>query len=164
MNVPNMALSARQPWAWALIHGGKDVENRGEMAIRRGGMRTLVGKRIAIHAAKGMTRAEYERARDFMASIGVSCPAPADLERGGIIGSAFLASVVKEHTSPWFFGPRGLCLIHPEPVPFIGARGELGMFPWSPNLAQPEPPAKWMQSRPSQCELGECGLFDGVPA
>jgi hypothetical protein len=143
--VPHVALSVRQPWAWALIYGGKDVENRSEIAIRRGGMRAQIGKRIAIHAAKGMTRDEYERARVFMFGIGVTCPAAADLERGGIIGSAFLASVVSEHTSPWFFGPRGLCLIYPEPVPFIGATGELGMFAWSPNYAKPEPPAKWMQ-------------------
>lgn len=142
--VPRMALSVRQPWAWVIVFGGKDVENRGEMAIQRGGMRAQVGKRIAIHAAKGMTREEYESACDFMAGIGVTCPPAADLLRGGIIGTAYLASVVKEHTSPWFFGPRGLCLIRPEPVPFIGASGELGMFPWNPNFAQPAPPAKWM--------------------
>ena len=59
-----MALSVRQPWAWALIHGGKDVENRTEMAVRNGGMRAQVGKRIAVHASKGMTREEYESARE----------------------------------------------------------------------------------------------------
>lgn len=141
--VPSIALSVRQPWAWALIYGGKDVENRSEAAVRHG-MRAQVGKRIAIHAAKGMTRDEYESARDFMSSIGVSCPPAANLERGGIIGSMFLASVVADHTSKWFFGPRGLCLIRPEAVAFIGATGELGMFSWSPNYAQPDQPAKWM--------------------
>lgn len=141
--VPGIALSVRQPWAWALIYGGKDVENRTEPAVRHG-MRAQVGKRIAIHAAKGMTREEYQDARDFMSGLDVECPAAADLQRGGIIGTAFLASVVKEHTSPWFFGPRGLCLIRPEPTPFIGASGELGMFSWSPSFCQPCAPAKWM--------------------
>ena len=145
--VPSIALSVRQPWCWALIHAGKDVENRSEAAVRHG-MRAQVGKRISIHASKGMTREEYDSARDFMAGIGVECPAAGDLLRGGIIGSAFLASVVDEHISPWFFGPRGLCLIRPEPVPFIGASGELGMFSWSPNFAQPEQPAKWMLPQP----------------
>ena len=139
--VPSIALSVRQPWAWALIYGGKDVENRSEASVRNGGMRAQIGKRIAIHAAKGMTRDEYESARDF---IGATCPAAADLLRGGIIGTAFVASVVSTHTSRWFFGPRGLCLTHPEPAPFIGASGELGMFSWSPNFAQPDRPAKWM--------------------
>ena len=149
--VPAMALSVRQPWAWALVHGGKDVENRTEMAIRNGRMRAQIGKRIAIHAGKGMTREEYESAADFMISLAVGCPDPADLLRGGIIGTAFLASVVSEHTSKWFFGPRGLCLIRPEPVPFIGASGELGMFSWGPSFAQPEQPAKWM--RPPALDL-----------
>lgn len=143
--VPPMALSVRQPWAWALIHAGKDVENRTEMAVRNGGMRAQVGRRIAIHAGKGMTRAEYESAADFMISLAVGCPDAADLQRGGIIGTAYVASVVSEHTSRWFFGPRALCLIRPEPTPFIGAQGELGMFAWSPNFSQPEPAAKWMR-------------------
>jgi hypothetical protein len=142
--VPDIALSVRQPWAWALIFGGKDVENRGEMSVQKGGMRAQVGKRIAIHAGKGMTREEYESAAAFMAGIGVVCPAAADLLRGGIIGTAYLASIVNEHISKWFFGPRGLCLIRPEPVPFIGASGELGMFAWNPSFAPPAPPARWM--------------------
>lgn len=142
--VPRTALSVRQPWAWALIYGGKDVENRTEASVRMGGMRAHIGKRIAIHASKGMTREEYDSAKGFMATIGVECPAAADLLRGGIIGTAYVASVVAEHTSPWFFGPRALCLIHPEPTPFIGAQGDLGMFPWSPNFAQPDAPARWM--------------------
>lgn len=145
--VPTVALSVRQPWAWALIYGGKDVENRSEAAVRHG-MRGTVGKRIAIHAAKGMTRDEFESARDFMSSIGVCCPAAGDLLRGGIIGSMFLASVVSEHTSKWFFGPKGLCLIHPEETAFIGATGELGMFNWSPNFCEPDRPAKWMTPQP----------------
>ena len=36
---PSVALSVRQPWAWAIIHGGKDVENRTKYAITLGGMK-----------------------------------------------------------------------------------------------------------------------------
>jgi hypothetical protein len=39
------ALTVRQPWAWAIVHGGKDVENR---------TRNLAGSYrgpVAIHAA-----------------------------------------------------------------------------------------------------------------
>ena len=42
------ALTVKQPWAWAIIHGGKDVENRSWMPNL--GPR---GMRIAIHAGKG---------------------------------------------------------------------------------------------------------------
>lgn len=141
--VPTIALSVRQPWAWALIYAGKDIENRSEAAVRHG-MRAQIGNRIAIHAAKGMTRDEYDSANEFMSSIGVCCPPAANLERGGIIGSAVVSSVVQESASKWFFGPRGLVIAAPLPIAFIGASGELGMFQWCPNFAQPDAPAKWM--------------------
>ena len=38
MSPPNKALSVRQPWAWAIIHGGKDIENRVTRAVTMGGM------------------------------------------------------------------------------------------------------------------------------
>lgn len=46
-------LSVRQPWAWALIHGGKDVENRNWPTSYRG--------QLAIHAGKqfDFTKAEW---------------------------------------------------------------------------------------------------------
>lgn len=28
LDLPELALSVRQPWAWAIIHAGKDIENR----------------------------------------------------------------------------------------------------------------------------------------
>lgn len=142
--VPATALSVRQPWAWAIVYAGKPVENRSEASVRNGSMRAMIGQRIAIHAAKGMTRDEYESGSRFMATLGVSCPPAADLDRGGIIGHVRVDDVVKAHASPWFFGPRALVLSDPQPVPFIGASGQLGLFPWSPNLAGPDTPMKWM--------------------
>ncbi|MQA14935.1 MAG: ASCH domain-containing protein [Pseudonocardiaceae bacterium] len=38
------ALSIRQPWAWAILHAGKDVENRSWPIRHR--------ERLVIHAAK----------------------------------------------------------------------------------------------------------------
>lgn len=40
-----MALTVLQPWAWAIAHGGKRVENRGWATRRR--------ERVAIHAGAG---------------------------------------------------------------------------------------------------------------
>lgn len=138
----SIAISVRQPWAWAIIHAGKDIENRSRGAVRW--MRPLRGRR-AIHAAKGMTREEYEDARDFMASIGVTCPPALALKRGGIIGAVTVAGMVTESDSRWFFGPCGLALREPEPCDFIPASGALGYFEWRP--ADPSivpPPARWM--------------------
>jgi len=39
------ALTVKQPWAWAIIHRGKDVENRSKPTKHRG--------RLYIHAGKG---------------------------------------------------------------------------------------------------------------
>lgn len=141
--LPDIALSVRQPWAWAIIHAGKDVENRSSAAVAKGGM--AAGGRIAIHAAKGMTRTEYEDARDFMARIGVACPPASALLRGGIVGSVRVTDIVRASASPWFFGPRGLVLAAPEPCAFIPAVGALGFFRWQPKEGgAPDAPARWM--------------------
>ncbi|QGZ37233.1 hypothetical protein GH266_05055 [Stappia indica] len=155
MQLPDLALSVRQPWAWAIIHAGKDIENRSWQAINRG---LLMRGRVCVHAAKGMTRSEYEDAADFMASIGVECPPPAELLRGGIIGVVDVVDVVdvvKQHESPWFFGPRGLVLESARAVPFVPAVGALGYFRWSPGDASIVPaPAKWMRPASNSQEQG----------
>lgn len=107
-----------------------------------------VERRIAIHAAKGMTRDEYEGAAEFMATIGVTCPPPHELQRGGIIGSVEVVRVTKPSQPPqsrWYFGPRALMLANAEPCDFIPAVGALGYFRW--ERAEPAivpPPARWM--------------------
>lgn len=127
--LPDHALSVRQPWAWAIIHAGKDIENRSWQAVNHGLKRR---GRIAIHAAKGMTRDEYEDAADW-------------IRRCGIIGSVEVVDVVSESTSLWFFGPRGLVLQDPKPCDFIPAVGQLGYFKWTraDNSILPAP-ARWM--------------------
>ena len=125
--LPQLALSVRQPWAWAIIQAGKDIENRtwGRPIARPHG-------RIAIHAAKGMTRDEYAKAVEFMrVACGVKCPHIIELDRGGIIGSVELIDIVTASESPWFEGPFGLVLRDPRPCQFIPARGMLGFFRWN---------------------------------
>ncbi len=43
-----MALSIRPAWAWAIIHGGKDVENRSTRTSFRG--------RFLVHASLALKR------------------------------------------------------------------------------------------------------------
>lgn len=146
--LPQLALSVRQPWAWAIIHAGKDIENRSWQAVNRG---LEFRGRVAIHAAKGMTRAEYDDAADFMETLHVVCPLPADLFRGGIIGSVDIVDVVKESASPWFFGPRGLVLQEPHSCEPFEAPGALGFFQWSAAPTGAEP-ARWMTQYAEQKE------------
>ncbi|MBS4017470.1 MAG: hypothetical protein KGZ68_04450 [Dechloromonas sp.] len=84
--IPQLALSVRQPWAWALIYGGKDVENRSPRALKFMSFCKALD-RLTIHASKGMTKDEYDAAAEFMAGIGVVCPPPGELLRGGELHS-----------------------------------------------------------------------------
>lgn len=98
------ALSLWQPWAHAVAHLGKRIENRDRwhegtpaLAVAR----RLVGSTILIHAAKGVgKRAEYESAvysietmRDMPLLSYV--PALASLPRMALVATATLADVVE---------------------------------------------------------------------
>jgi len=142
--LPAKALSIRQPWAWAILHAGKDVENRSWQAVNRG---LSVRGRIAIHASSGLGKSEYLTTASWMEGIGVKCPPAADLLRGGIVGSVEIVDVVKDWDSHWFFGPRGLVLKDPEPCEFVPVKGCLGFFNWRDHLTEDIlEPAKWMLS------------------
>lgn len=157
------ALSVRQPWAWAIIHAGKDVENRSWQAVNHG---LRMRGRICIHAAKGMTRDEYHDARDFMETLGICAPEAHDLLRGGIIGSIEVVDVVSKSDSPWFFGPRGIVLRDPRPMKFVPAKGALGYFDWEPaDISTVPPPAAWMRPKPQNLketimQMQTLSLFD----
>ena len=75
-----------------------------------------------------MTRAEYEHAAEFLASIGVECPAPDELQFGGVIGSVFVRDIVTWDRSRWFHGPFALALADARPMRFRPARGQVGLF------------------------------------
>lgn len=95
------ALSVRQPWAWLIVHGWKAIENRYWRTRHRGP--------LLIHAAATMSAADYDACRLFVDGIheDLAMPAPADLERGGLVGEVTLLDCVARHPSPWFTGPWG---------------------------------------------------------
>jgi hypothetical protein len=127
------ALSIRQPWAWAVLHAGKDVENR-DWQPRNPCLR-FRGE-FLIHASLGMTRAEYENCLAFMHDVsdthpfptGLTLPRFEELRRGGIVGKARVVDIVDQHSSPWFFGPKGLVLADVQALPFTPLKGALGFF------------------------------------
>lgn len=117
-------LSVRQPWAWLIVHGYKDVENRNWSTNYHGP--------VLIHAAKGCTADEWEACWLFVAGfspdLAARIPRPAYIERGGIIGQATITGCVFSHSSPWFCGPYGFVLTGARPLPFIACKGALGFF------------------------------------
>ncbi|MGB3405983.1 MAG: hypothetical protein WBA67_00675 [Jannaschia sp.] len=154
--LPDLALSVRQPWAWAIIHGGKDIENRSEYSVRVGEMTT---GRIAIHAATGMTRKEYDWAVWRMAQDGVTVPPPDSLVRSAIVGAVTVTDFIRASDSPWFGGPVGLLLRDPLACDPIAAKGARGYFAWTPGgiVAAPAP---WMK----RWGGSDGGLFETLPA
>jgi hypothetical protein len=146
--LPTIALSIRQPWAWAILNAGKDIENRGWSALNPG---LKFRGRIAIHAAQGMTRDEYEEAREWMdaSAYTVPCPDASALIRGAICGAVDVVDVVRDSDSRWFFGPVGLVLANPVVCPPIPCKGQLGYFTWSPLVPAVFPPTPpWMLPKP----------------
>ncbi len=141
--LPALALSVRQPWAWAIIHGGKVIENRSLGSIRAGRMDC---RRIAIHAASGMKQDEYRWGVHKLAEHGVTCPPPANLSRSAIIGSVDVVDIISASDSSWFSsrpGNHGLVLKNPAPCEAIPSIGALGYFAWEPTGAL-APVKPWM--------------------
>lgn len=124
--VDSLVISVRQPWAWLIIHGGKDIENRDWFTKVRG--------RVLIHAAKGMTQDEWSWAWSFAHGSGAGPKAlemgvtSKNIERGGIIGSVEIVDCVTHSNSRWFQGRYGFVLRDPQPLPFYPCRGQLGFF------------------------------------
>lgn len=127
---PMKALSIRQPWAWLIVNGHKDVENRTWSTRFRG--------EFLIHASKGMTASEYEDVCRFLAAderlrhLNAVLPLPKDLERGGIVGSARLVETDLYLQSPWYMGAVGFVLRDAKPLPFRPLKGALGFFEVKP--------------------------------
>lgn len=160
-SLPDLALSVRQPWAWAIIHGGKVIENRTKGAVRTGGMTC---RRIAIHSASAMTRAEYEWGLDRLARHGVTCPRPEALIRRALIGAVDVVDIVTESDSPWFGGPCGLVLENPVACAPVPATGHLGYFAWQRSGAVCVP-APWMaRFDRTTADADAPSLFPDAPA
>ena len=149
IKLPRIALSVRQPSAWAIIHGGKDIENRSIGSVRAGRM---VPGRICIHAAVGMTQNEYRYITMRMSEIGSVAPPPGDLVRRAIIGTVDVVGIVKpgETDSPWMARAsatpesRGLVLENALPIEPIPAVGALGYFEWKES-GDVTPQQNWMR-------------------
>ena len=105
------ALSIHQPWAFLIVTGRKDVENRSWPTKLRG--------RIYIHASKHV---------DWAAMTALGIPLT-NCHMGAIIGEVDITGCVTESGSPWFEGPYGFTLSRPvmydSPVPY---RGEIRFF------------------------------------
>lgn len=127
------ALSLYPIWAWLVVNGYKDVENRKWATLWRG--RTL------IHANASMTMREYEEAFKFACSIdselAKKIPSFADCQKlaGHVVGSVKIVEVLPKPTAEYFSsawhveGNYGLKLTAPRAYATpVAQRGNLGFF------------------------------------
>lgn len=113
---PWRALSVRQPWAWLIVNGHKDVENRTTQLTYRGP--------LIIQASKQLDEVGVMKVAHRFPEIQL----PERFELGGIVGRVEMVDCVQASDSPWFVGPFGYVLREPVPLPFTRCSGRLGLF------------------------------------
>ena len=117
------AISVRQPWAWLIVNGYKDIENRKWATNIRGP--------VLIHAGQSKgdlffdVQEEVERKHRIKRW-------PEEFLLGGIVGVVEIVDCVEKHRSKWFNGPYGWVLANPRPLPFKKCLGKLKFF--TPDL------------------------------
>jgi hypothetical protein len=117
------ALSIQQPWAYAILHLGKDIENRDWRTSHRG--------EFLIHTGRVL---DHYGVRHIREDLGLPLPERFDL--GGIVGRAVLRHCVRAHESKWFCGEFGFVLQGVRALPFMALPGKLGFFQVPDDIAQ----------------------------
>ena len=113
------AISIKQPWAWLILHAGKDIENRTWPTKQRG--------RVLIHAGKTIDKDAYPWVKAFCPDAYATLM-EADVHTGGIVGAVTIVGCTDRGPSPWFMGPYGWLLFDATPLPFVPYKGRLSFF------------------------------------
>ena len=114
-------LTIRQPWAWAIIYGGKDVENRSWFTKHRGP--------LLVHAGRAFDPAGYETVKQHATH---PPPPPGEFIHGAIIGVVELVDCLQSFDSEWAVAGRWHWLLR-NPRSFgeaVPCSGRLGL--WRP--------------------------------
>jgi len=116
------ALTLRPRWAWLVVNGCKDIENRSWPTRLRG--------RIWIHASSSrVTKAEYEHFLTICRERRIKrFPQREGFKIGGIVGSVEIVDCVTSSRSYWFSGDYGFVLKNARKTPFRPMKGRLGFF------------------------------------
>ena len=120
------ALSIRQPWAWLIVNGYKDIENRSWNTKFRGP--------VLIHASsRRPTGAELHEAwkiprETHGLEAATRMPKAEHFELGGFVGMATITGTCESNSSPWFFGPVGYQLVDARKLKFRPFKGRLSFF------------------------------------
>lgn len=120
------ALSIRQPWAWLIVAGHKDIENRDWQTHYRGDVLIHAGKLLDKGAHDALCAGRHP-VTGKPSKLGLLYQA-IDIELGGIVGIATIAGCVTSSDSEWFVGDYGFLIRNPRPLAFQSCQGKLGFF------------------------------------
>lgn len=126
------AISIRQPWAWAILNAGKDIENRT--------FRTKMNGTVAVHSSQTMSRPYYEEsvAEIKKRAPRVKVPPYEAMSQGAIIGLVDIIGCEAKTKSKWHNrGYYGFVLANPRvlrrPIP---CRGWLNFWEVPENIVR----------------------------
>lgn len=113
------ALAIRQPYAWLVVNGIKDVENRSRRTHYRG--------QVLIHASLNNELLFEDTLEELGKLAGITLPNVYD--GGGIVGVAEIIRCERRHGSAWK-DPSSWAwvLANARPLPFRPCKGALGFF------------------------------------
>jgi len=126
-------ITIRQPWAHAILHFWKNVENRSWPTKHRGPIlvhagRAFVNKTIRADIDAARLATMLSRPVDNLLPDAVT---PDELKAltGGIVGVVTIVDCVQNHPSPWAIpGHWHWVLADPKPIPFQACKGRLGIW------------------------------------
>lgn len=134
--LPTVALSIQQPWAWLMtrpINGKvKTIENRTwkrkvpPRVLVHAGLKVDADCHEALMAGVHPVTHEpwYDGRREYQRDLSLG-----RVPKGGFVGALDLTGeVLTESTDPWFMGPYGYVAANPQVLPFLRWRGMLGFF------------------------------------
>lgn len=117
-------LSIKQPWAWLISQGYKDVENRKWATKVRG--------EILIHAGARLDHEGYDFVKNNFKDFDL--PNKDEFEYGGLVGICNITDCRQNFSSRWFFGPHGFVIEDARPLEFIPLKGQLKFFNFSGDI------------------------------
>lgn len=130
MTYPARALSIQQPWAWLIVNGFKDIENRTWRTNYRGPVLIHTGKLFDADARDDLDLGVHPVTRERLAEELVDRWQLEGFgaQLGGIVGVAEIVDCVSASASPWFVGDYGFVIRNARPLPFMPLKGALGFF------------------------------------
>jgi len=114
------AFSIRQPWAWAILHAGKDIENRTWKLPRQ-----YIRKPVLIHVGK---KVEQE---DVIHLLHLGYKVPELMDTGGIVGVTQFIGSNSPSKSQWAVSDQynwRIDTARTKPLPFFPCSGRLSFF------------------------------------